>query len=79
MLGGAVFPERLKADPRARFFAGVQMTVVAASLFPVLPQLVTWTAATLAMLPTLALFAGEWRLATRSAPDGGALAERLDT
>jgi CDP-diacylglycerol--glycerol-3-phosphate 3-phosphatidyltransferase len=77
-LGAAVFPERLKADPRARFFAGVQMTVVAASLLPVLPRFVTWTAATLAMLPTLALFAGEWRVATRSAPDGSAPAQRLD-
>ena len=57
--------ERLRLDPRARFFAGVQMTVVAAALFPVLPRALTWPAATLAMLPTLALFAGEWRLVTR--------------
>jgi CDP-diacylglycerol--glycerol-3-phosphate 3-phosphatidyltransferase len=76
--GRPVFPERLAPDPRARFFAGVQMTVVAASLLPVLPRAVTWSAATLAMMPTLALFAGEWRLATRSAPDGGPRAERLD-
>ena len=75
--GRPVFPERLAPDPRARFFAGVQMTVVAASLLPVLPRFVTWTAATLAMLPTLALFAGEWRVATRSAPDGSAPAQRL--
>jgi CDP-diacylglycerol--glycerol-3-phosphate 3-phosphatidyltransferase len=71
------FPERLKLDPRARFFAGVQMTVVAAALYPVLPRALTWTSATLAMAPTLALFAGEWRLVTRSAPDDGAGAERL--
>ncbi len=76
--GRPVFPERLKRDPRARFFAGVQMSVVAAALFPVLPRAFTWTAATLAMLPTLALFAKEWRLVTRSATDGGAPAERLD-
>jgi CDP-diacylglycerol---glycerol-3-phosphate 3-phosphatidyltransferase len=76
--GRPVFPERLAPDPRARFFAGVQMTVVAASLFPVLPRALTWSAATLAMMPTLALFAGEWRLATRSATDGRARAERLD-
>jgi len=72
-----LFPERLKRDPRARFFAGVQMGVVAASLFPVLPRALTWTAATLAMLPTLALFAGEWRLVTSPARDGAG-AQRLD-
>jgi phosphatidylglycerophosphate synthase len=64
-LGLPVFPERLGPDPRARLFAGVQMGVVAASLPPVLPTALTWTAATLAMFPTLALFAAEWRLATR--------------
>jgi CDP-diacylglycerol--glycerol-3-phosphate 3-phosphatidyltransferase len=71
------FPERLKPDPRARFFAGVQMTVVAAALFPVLPAALTWTVATAAMLPTLFLFAGEWRLVTASVPDRGARAESL--
>jgi phosphatidylglycerophosphate synthase len=76
--GRPVFPERLERDPRARFFAGVQMSVVAAALFPVLPRAFTWTAATVAMFPTLALFANEWRLVTRSATDGGAPAERLD-
>jgi CDP-diacylglycerol--glycerol-3-phosphate 3-phosphatidyltransferase len=76
--GRPVFPERLGPDERARFFAGVQMTVVAVSLFPVLPRAVTWPAATIAMLPTLALFAGEWQLATSSATDGRARAERLD-
>ncbi|HVU50257.1 MAG TPA: CDP-alcohol phosphatidyltransferase family protein [Polyangia bacterium] len=76
--GRPVFPERLAPDPRARFFAGVQMTVVAASLYPVLPRELTWSAATVAMVPTLALFAGEWQLATRSAPDGRASAQRLD-
>jgi CDP-diacylglycerol--glycerol-3-phosphate 3-phosphatidyltransferase len=77
-LGRQVFVERLEPNPRARLFAGVQMAVVAASLFPVLPRALTWPVATLAMLPTLALFAGEWRLATRSAPNGGARAQRLD-
>jgi CDP-diacylglycerol--glycerol-3-phosphate 3-phosphatidyltransferase len=76
--GRPVFAERLTPDPRARLFAGVQMTVVAASLFPVLPRALTWWAATIAMLPTLALFAGEWRLATRSAADGSPRAQRLD-
>jgi CDP-diacylglycerol--glycerol-3-phosphate 3-phosphatidyltransferase len=75
--GWPVHAERLGPAPRARFFAGVQMTVVAASLFPVLPRAVTWSAATLAMMPTIALFAGEWRLATRSGPDGRARAQRL--
>jgi CDP-diacylglycerol---glycerol-3-phosphate 3-phosphatidyltransferase len=64
--GLPVYVERLKRDPRARFFAGVQMVVVAAALLPVLPRALAWTAATVAMLPTLALFVGEWRLATRS-------------
>ncbi len=64
--GLPVYVERLKRDPRARFFAGVQMVVVAAALLPVLPRALAWTAATVAMLPTLALFVGEWRLVTRS-------------
>jgi CDP-diacylglycerol--glycerol-3-phosphate 3-phosphatidyltransferase len=75
-----LYSERLERDPRARFFAGVQMTLVAAALLPPLPRALTWTAATLAMLPTLALFAGQWRLVT-SAPgarDDGAGAQRLD-
>lgn len=75
--GLPVYLERLRLDPRARFFAGVQMTVVATALLGVLPRPLVWTAATLAMLPTLALFAGEWRLVTRSAADRDARAERL--
>jgi CDP-diacylglycerol--glycerol-3-phosphate 3-phosphatidyltransferase len=75
--GLPVFVERLRPDPRARLFAGLQMAVVAASLFPVLPRGLAWAAATVAMLPTLALFAGEWRLVTRSAAYGDARAERL--
>jgi CDP-diacylglycerol---glycerol-3-phosphate 3-phosphatidyltransferase len=65
--GLPVFTERLRRDPRARFFAGVQMTIVAVTLLPLLPRALGWTVASLAMLPTLALFAGEWRLATRPA------------
>jgi CDP-diacylglycerol---glycerol-3-phosphate 3-phosphatidyltransferase len=75
--GLPVFRERLQPDPRARRLAGVQMGVVAAALFPVLPRALTWTVATAAMLPTLALFVREWRLATRSLPDRDARAERL--
>jgi CDP-diacylglycerol--glycerol-3-phosphate 3-phosphatidyltransferase len=67
-LGLATHPERLRPDPRARFFAGVQMACVATALHPVLPRWLLWPAATLAMLPTLALFAGEWRLATGREP-----------
>jgi CDP-diacylglycerol--glycerol-3-phosphate 3-phosphatidyltransferase len=68
-LGWPAHPERLRPDPRARLLAGVQMGVVAASLFPVLPRWLLWGASTLAMLPTLVLFTGEWRLATApSAP-----------
>jgi phosphatidylglycerophosphate synthase len=62
--GLPVYLERSRRDPRARFFAGVQMVVVAAALLPMLPRALTWTAATAAMLPTLALFVGEWRLVT---------------
>ena len=68
-LGLPTFRERLRADPRARFFAGVQMTCVATALFPVFPAWLLWPAATIVMLPTLVLFAGEWRLVTRPLPD----------
>lgn len=75
--GLPVHLERLRPDPRARFFAGVQMTVVAVALLGVLPRALTWTAASVAMVPTLALFVGEWALVTRSATDDDAGAERL--
>jgi CDP-diacylglycerol--glycerol-3-phosphate 3-phosphatidyltransferase len=67
-LGLATHPERLRPDPRARFFAGVQMACVATALHPVLPRWFLWPAATIVMLPTLALFVGEWRLATARDP-----------
>jgi CDP-diacylglycerol--glycerol-3-phosphate 3-phosphatidyltransferase len=67
-VGLPVFPERLRLDPRARFFAGVQMTIVAVALLPLLARPLAWTVATLAMLPTMALFAGEWSLVTRPTP-----------
>jgi CDP-diacylglycerol---glycerol-3-phosphate 3-phosphatidyltransferase len=75
--GLPVHLERLRLDPRARFFAGVQMTVVAVALLGVLPRALTWMVASVAMVPTLALFMGEWWLVTRSATDGDARAERL--
>jgi CDP-diacylglycerol--glycerol-3-phosphate 3-phosphatidyltransferase len=58
--GRPLYLERLRRDPRARFFAGVQMGVVAASFYPVLPVTLVWGAASLAMVPTLLLFAREW-------------------
>jgi CDP-diacylglycerol--glycerol-3-phosphate 3-phosphatidyltransferase len=72
------FRERLRPDPRARALAGIQMGVVAASLFPVLPRAVTWPVATVTMLPTLALFIGQWRVVTgRRAAVQHADAQRL--
>ena len=58
--GRPLYVERLRRDPRARFFAGVQMGVVAASFYPVLPVPLVWVAASCAMVPTLLLFAREW-------------------
>jgi CDP-diacylglycerol--glycerol-3-phosphate 3-phosphatidyltransferase len=71
--GLAVYPERLRPNRHARRFAGVQMAVVAASLFPVVPSWLTAPAATAAMLPTLALFAREWLIVTGrlAPPDAG--------
>jgi phosphatidylglycerophosphate synthase len=60
--GRPLYVERLRRDPRARFFAGVQMGVVAASFYPVLPVSLLWIAASLAMVPTLLLFAREWAI-----------------
>ena len=59
-LGLAVHAERLRPSRAARFFAGIQMTVTAVALFPVLPRWVTVGAATVAMLPTLGLFVRDW-------------------
>jgi CDP-diacylglycerol--glycerol-3-phosphate 3-phosphatidyltransferase len=75
-LGLPTFRDRLRPDPRARFFAGVQMGVVAGALFPVLPRALMWPLATVVMLPTLALFIREWLvLAGRSAGSAAAHAE----
>jgi CDP-diacylglycerol--glycerol-3-phosphate 3-phosphatidyltransferase len=74
--GRPLYVERLRRDPRARFFAGVQMGVVAASFYPVLPGALVWTAASLAMVPTLLLFAREWAIVngwwTQAAPEPSA-------
>ena len=69
--GLPVHPERLRPNRHARLFAGVQMTVVAAALFPFVPPWLTAPAATAAMLPTLAMFAREWLIVTgRLSADG---------
>ncbi len=55
-----VYLERIGKNPAARFFAGCQMGLVAAALFPVLPASITFPAATVFMTPTLALFVRDW-------------------
>lgn len=63
-LGRPVHRERLRRNPYARVFAGLQMALVAVSLYPVRrPSLDV--VATLLMTPTLVMFAREWWLATR--------------
>jgi CDP-diacylglycerol--glycerol-3-phosphate 3-phosphatidyltransferase len=68
--GLAVHPERLRRNRYARFFAGVQMILVATSLLPVLGRAVTTWAATLLMLPTLLLFARDWLIVIGRLPPG---------
>ncbi|MEP6654375.1 MAG: CDP-alcohol phosphatidyltransferase family protein [Myxococcales bacterium] len=63
-LGLPLFPERVVRRPVTRLFAGLQMTLVAAALPPVLPFTLTASMATLLMLPTLAFFARDWLLLT---------------
>jgi CDP-diacylglycerol--glycerol-3-phosphate 3-phosphatidyltransferase len=65
-------PEGVRPYPLARLFAGAQMVVVAAALFPWLPRLLLWPLASVVMLPTLVLFTREWRLVTAAS---GAAAE----
>lgn len=63
-LGWPVHRERLRRNPYARVFAGLQMALVAFSLYPIhRPSLDV--VATLLMTPTLVMFAREWWLATR--------------
>jgi CDP-diacylglycerol--glycerol-3-phosphate 3-phosphatidyltransferase len=67
-----LYLDRLKQDPRARTYAGYQMGLVATALFPVLGPPGTTVAATMFMVPTLALFAREWLMVTgRIEPDTG--------
>lgn len=63
-LGLPLHPERVRRRPLTRLFAGLQMTLVAAALPPVLPLAVTAPVATVLMVPTLAFFVRDWVLIT---------------
>jgi CDP-diacylglycerol--glycerol-3-phosphate 3-phosphatidyltransferase len=68
-LGLPLHPERVTRRPLTRIFAGLQMTLVALALPPVLPVAVTAPAATVLMIPTLSFFVRDWLLITgRSRP-----------
>ena len=62
-LGLPVHRHRLRRNPWARGFAAAQMTLVAVALYPI-PRPSLDAVATVLMLPTLLLFAREWRLVT---------------
>lgn len=68
LLGLPTFPERVTRRPLTRIFAGVQMTLVAAALPPVLPHVITAPLATVLMLPTLAFFARDWLIVVGRRP-----------
>jgi CDP-diacylglycerol--glycerol-3-phosphate 3-phosphatidyltransferase len=63
-LGLPLHPERVRRNPLTRVFAGLQMTLVAVALPPLVPLAVTTPAATLLMVPTLAFFVRDWLLIT---------------
>jgi CDP-diacylglycerol--glycerol-3-phosphate 3-phosphatidyltransferase len=67
-LGLPTFTERVTRRPRTRIFAGLQMTLVAAALPPVLPTALVTPLATILMLPTLAFFARDWLIVVGSLP-----------
>jgi len=69
-LGLPVFLERVTRRPLTRIFAGLQMTLVAAALPPVLPTALVTPLATILMLPTLAFFARDWLIVVGSLPGG---------
>lgn len=73
-LGLPVFSERLTRRPLTRIFAGLQMTLVAAALPPVLPAAIVTPLATLLMLPTLAFFARDWLILVGRLPGAGVAA-----
>lgn len=75
--GLPLHPERLRPTPHGRMFAGYQMGLVATVLFPVLAPPGTWIAATVFMLPTLAMFAREWLIVTGRLVPGPRGARRL--
>ena len=62
--GLPVHVDRLRPSRVTRFFAGIQMTLVAVALFPVFGLRTTTVAATLLMLPTLVFFTRDWLMVT---------------
>jgi CDP-diacylglycerol--glycerol-3-phosphate 3-phosphatidyltransferase len=71
--GIPVYLERLKPSLHTRMYAGYQMGLVASALFPVLAPPGTILAATLFMVPPLALFIRDYLVTTgRLASDGAA-------
>jgi len=69
--------EKVARRQSTRIFAGLQMTLVAVALAPLLPAAVTTVAATLLMMPTLIFFARDWfimigRLEPRHLPTAAA-------
>ncbi|HEY7373152.1 MAG TPA: CDP-alcohol phosphatidyltransferase family protein [Polyangia bacterium] len=73
-LGLPVFLERVTRRPLTRIFAGLQMTLVAAALAPVLPAAFVTPLATILMLPTLAFFARDWLIVIGRLPGGAGAA-----
>jgi CDP-diacylglycerol--glycerol-3-phosphate 3-phosphatidyltransferase len=67
-LGLPLHPARVSRRPLTRIFAGLQMTLVAVALPPVLPLAVTAPTATVLMVPTLAFFVRDWLLITGRPP-----------
>jgi CDP-diacylglycerol---glycerol-3-phosphate 3-phosphatidyltransferase len=66
-----VYPDRLRPSRTTRFFAGLQMVLVATTLYPVLPIDLTAPAATLMMMPTLFFFWRDWRTVIGRLPAAG--------
>jgi len=55
--------DKVRPKRSTRIFAGLQMTLVAVALAPVIPAEATTVAATLLMMPTLIFFARDWLIA----------------
>jgi phosphatidylglycerophosphate synthase len=63
-LGLPAHPDRLQPSPYTRLFAGLQMGLCAAALYPALQPPATTIAAALFLPPPLILFARDWLVAT---------------